>query len=74
MYRQDVMSEADCLTRSVTVHRLERTHWAAVFTGECGFSSAARLQRLFPCPGRIENVVVRENDDRDTPLMCADRS
>ena len=41
------MSEADYLTRSVTFHRLEDTQWAAVFTVECDFSSAARLRRLF---------------------------
>ena len=64
------MSDAHRLTRSVTVHRFERTHWAAVFTGECGFSSAARLKRLFPSPfqARTEDVLVRENDVWDTPL------
>ena len=65
MYRQDVMSEAPCLTPSVIVDRFEHTHWAAVFTAECGFSSAARLKRLFPFPfpARVEDVIGRENDD-----------
>lgn len=60
------MSQADSLTRSVTVHRLERTHWAAVFTAECGFFSAARLRHLFPLlfPAPVEEVIIRENDDR----------
>ena len=67
IYRQDVMSGTPCLTRSVTVDRLEHTYWAAVFTAECGFSSAARLKRLFPFPfqARIEDVIVRENHDWD---------
>jgi hypothetical protein len=67
MERQDIISisEAPGLTRNVTVHCLEHTHWTAVFTAECGFSSAARLKRLFPFPfrARIEAVIVRENDD-----------
>jgi hypothetical protein len=67
IYRQDVMSGAPDLTRSVTVDRLEHTHWAAVFTAECGFFSAAHLKRLFPFPfpARIEGVIVRGNDDWD---------
>lgn len=67
IYRQDVMSGTPCVTRSVTVDRLEHTHWAAVFTAECGFFSAARLRHLFPLlfPARVEDVIARENDDWD---------
>ena len=73
IYRQDVMSGAPDLTRSVTVDRLEHTHWAAVFTAECGFFSAARLRHLFPpfFPARVEDVkrwrVVREETAPEQP-------
>jgi hypothetical protein len=45
----------------------ERTHWAAVFTAECGFFSAAQLRHLFPLlfPAPVEGVIIRENDDRE---------
>jgi hypothetical protein len=67
IYRQDVMSGTPCLTQSVTIDRLEHTYWAAIFTAECGFSSAAHLKRLFPFPFRahMEDVIGRENHDRD---------
>jgi hypothetical protein len=66
MYRNDLISEAR-LTRSVAVHRFEHTDWAAVFTAESGYFSAARLQHLFalPFPSHVQDVIVRENDDRE---------
>jgi hypothetical protein len=66
MYRNDLISEAR-LTRSVIIPFLEQADWAAVFTAESGYFSAARLQHLFalPFPSHVQDVIVRENDDRE---------
>lgn len=54
MYRRNVMSEAEHLTQSADIHRLEpdyeEVRWDAVFTAEWGFFSAKRLKRLFSAP------------------------
>jgi hypothetical protein len=51
MYKRDGMSATECLTHSAGSQRLEPDNeegrWAAVLTAECGFFSAACLQRLF---------------------------
>jgi hypothetical protein len=51
MYKRDGMSTTECLTHSARIQRLEPDNgegrWAAVLTAECGFFSAACLQRLF---------------------------
>jgi hypothetical protein len=51
MYKRDGMSATECLTLSARSQRLEPDNeegrWAAVLTAECGFFSAACLQRLF---------------------------
>jgi len=64
--QNDLTSEA-CSTRSVIIQGLENMGWAAVFTAECGFFSAARLRHLFPLffPARIKNVIGRGNHNWD---------
>jgi len=51
MYKRDGMSAPECLTHSARSQRFEPDNkegrWAAVLTAECGFFSAACLQRLF---------------------------
>jgi hypothetical protein len=51
MYKRDGMSATECLTLSARSQRLEPDNeegrWVAVLTAECGFFSAACLQRLF---------------------------
>jgi hypothetical protein len=51
MYKRDAMSATEGLTHSARSQRLEpdneEARWAAVLTAECGFFSAACLQRLF---------------------------
>jgi len=51
--------------KGAAIGGLEHMHWAAVFTAECGFSSAVRLRRLFPFLERIKGVIVRENKEWD---------
>ena len=65
MARQDVIFEAPGLTSSVTIHNLEDVQRTAVFTVECGFFSAARLQHLFSLlfTATVEELIVRGNDD-----------
>jgi len=51
MCKRDGMSTTECLAHRAKSGRLEpdyeQTSWAAVLTAECGFFSAACLQRLF---------------------------
>ena len=51
MYKRDGMSATECLTHSARSQRFgpdnEEGRWAAILTAECGFFSAACLQRLF---------------------------
>jgi hypothetical protein len=65
----------------------DRARWAAIFTAECGFFSAASLQRLFLRSFQVyteETVIVGEvpspfiNDDSSDlqaePLRCLQRT
>lgn len=51
MYKHGAISKTECLARGSDNEDIEldqqEERWAAVFTAECGFFSAARLQRLF---------------------------
>jgi hypothetical protein len=72
--RRTVMPKAECFGSSASTYRLEPDYeqacWAAIFTAECGFFSAARLQRLFAprFAARIEgegSLAGSPNDDWD---------
>jgi hypothetical protein len=66
MYKHGVLSKGERLARGSNNQDFEldqqQERWDAVFTAECGFFSAARLQRLFSLrfPASIER------DDRSS--------
>jgi hypothetical protein len=74
MRNRDVMPATECLARKAKMNGLEsdyeQTRWTAVLTSECGFFSAASLQRLF-LPNSISSASKTEDQVRGRRTMTA---